>query len=207
MKKLCVIGTLITLVGGVAVSVNAGVYYDIGTGTAAPPPTLGGYSMVGLSGDSLTFDSSDAIAIIPGNVPADYATWSHGYSGTVYQALGATDLTLTLPTGALAFYFYIEPNSKGIYDFTVSSDPATKPTSFSLSINGDGGAAYVGFYSDNTSDPLVSITVETDPAASGFAVGEFGINGVPTVPDTASCLNIIAAIGSLGLAGWRCRRS
>ena len=204
MKKLSVIGTLITLVGGAAVSVNANVYYDIGTGTAAPPPTLGGYSMVGLSGENLAFSSTDAILIEPGNVPTDWTTWSHGDSGTVYTAIGASDLTLTLPTGALAFYLYIEPNSKGTYDFTVTSGSATTP----LSINGDGGARYVGFYSDIASDPLVSITVsQADGTASGFAAGEFGINGVPTVPDTASCLNIIAAIGSLGLAGWRCRRS
>jgi hypothetical protein len=110
-------------------------------------------------------------------------TWSHGYSGDVYwldEDLFGNELTLTLPTDTKAFYLYLEPNFFGTYEFVVSSGLAVE----TLAIDGIGGAQGVGFYTDVPADSLASIVVRRAGGFSdGFAVGEFGINGIKGVPE------------------------
>lgn len=192
-------------------------------GTGAPPGTLGGYSMVGFPSEGRSeFDMvTDVVApsgfanlIFDQELELDFVgsgwdSWSHGYGGAVYQLFeeavsGRTSLMITLPPGTLGFYTYIEPNQKGTYEFTVTSGSTTT----TLGINGDGGARYVGFYTDDTLDPLFSVYVDQpDGLALGFAVGEFGIAQGQAVPDTGSCLGLMtAALGALGLFGRRSLR-
>ena len=110
---------------------------------------------------------------------------------------------LTMPLNTCAFYTYLQPNQKDVYDFTVSSATESK----TVSISGDSGAQFVGFWTDDPADPILSITLDQpDGNALGFAIGEFGIGAVGPVPDVASCWNGLLALVALGLFGWRARR-
>jgi hypothetical protein len=106
-----------------------------------------------------------------------WATWSHGYTGDVYDTLGAEDLTqatITLPAGTKAFYFYAEPQQFATFSVAATAQDGT--TSGPITVQGNSGAQYFGFYGTGSAT-LSSITVTTaDP--TGFAVGEFGINGL-----------------------------
>jgi len=133
-------------------------------GTANPPTTLGGYTMTPYDPGSI--DGASARTVGYG-----WATWGQGYTGTVYVSGGQT-VTLNLSDGTKAVYFYIT----GVSVTTL--------------INGYYGSAGVGFYVDGLGS-LKSISVTcTDP--TGFAIGEFGINGgtisgtVRPVPEPAS---------------------
>jgi hypothetical protein len=42
------------------------------------------------------------------NKPRHWRSWSHGHRGDVYYS--PASLTITLPPGTTAFYFYAEPN-------------------------------------------------------------------------------------------------
>jgi hypothetical protein len=158
----------------------------------AAPPTFGA---------PLTFDQGLELDF----VGSGWATWSHGYSGAVYQLFeqgvsGVTGITMTLPPNTLAFYAYIQPNLKDVYQFTINSGTA----SAILEIDGNGGAKYVGFWTDDASSPLLSVVVDQpDGAALGLAVGGFGINGVP---DAGAWQSGLAALAALAMFGWRVRR-
>ena len=100
-----------------------------------------------------------------------WATWSNGYSGDVY-ATTTDSITITLPAGAQAFYFYAEPDQFATFSISATTDSGA--TSGAIPVAGQGGAEYFGFYSTSSS-ALKTITVSaTDP--DGFAIGEFGIS-------------------------------
>jgi len=109
-----------------------------------------------------------------------WATWSHGYTGDVYDTVSAADpttATITLPSGTNAFYFYAEPNQFSV--LTIQATAQNGTTSGPISVDGNGGAQYFGFYGTG-GVTVASITVTTsDP--QGFAVGEFGISVAPPV--------------------------
>ncbi len=54
-----------------------------------------------------------------------WATWSNGYKGDVYWAYQhfgkATTVTLTLPRGTRAFYFYAEPDKYAVFDLKATA--------------------------------------------------------------------------------------
>jgi hypothetical protein len=100
-----------------------------------------------------------------------WATWSHGYTGDVYFVQG-DQLVMSLPADTKAFYFYAEPNDFDTFDVTATASDGT--TSGPISVTGDSGAKYFGFYATGGAI-LSTITVTVDPGARGFAVGEFGI--------------------------------
>jgi hypothetical protein len=188
-----------------------------GPGTAAPPATLGGYDMFALptdgrpdltttnfapfwGGDTLEFGADLDINQTPGS----WATWSHGYSGTVYFAdpiLSGEAVTLTFPASLKAFYLYVQPNLHGLFEFEFVADGVSQM----LMIEGNGGAQYVGIYTD---DPLGSLTTllvaQRGGAAEGFAIGEFASNvrGGPIVPEPAQA----AGVGLLLLSGLLLRK-
>jgi hypothetical protein len=162
------------------------IIFSDAPGTSAPPSTLGPYSMtpfgadtqaVGASVDSvvgptgnLRFSPSLEHCLTP-NPDGCWETWSNNYSGDVY-ATSSDDITITLPDGTSAFYFYAEPDQFMTFSVTATSDNGT--TSGAIPVAGFAGAEYFGFYTTGSS-PLKSITVSaTDP--DGFAVGEFGIS-------------------------------
>ena len=175
-----------------AAPAGASVTFDGTPGTAAPPSTLGPYDMSSFAsssvangtsvssvneldtfgGATVTFDH----ALVKQTVGSGWSTWSHGYTGDVYTNLGSDGsqdaLTIGLPEGTSAFYFYAEPNNFGTFDVTATAQDGT--TSDAVAVTGASGATYFGFYGD-PGNPLVSVDIAADPAANGFAVGEFGI--------------------------------
>jgi murein DD-endopeptidase MepM/ murein hydrolase activator NlpD len=172
----------------------------VGTpGTSAPPATLGStstmlYSMIPFSPDprptftTVTGVTGPTESLSPSGsastgsigfsrslthckVGGCWATWSNGFTGDVYTT-SAQNVTITLPAGANAFYFYAEPDQ--FSNFTLSAVTASGTSSGPITVNGSSGAKYFGFYTTGTS-PLRTISVTTaDP--TGFAIGEFGIS-------------------------------
>jgi hypothetical protein len=163
------------------------IVFDGSPGTGAPPSTLGPYTMTpfgadarpscGASGSMITGVGTIGFsqALMHRIAGTCWATWSNGYTGDVYGTDSSTDVstvTITLPTGTPAFYFYAEPNQLAVLTITATGDDGT--TSGPISVNGNGGAKYFGFYGLGGAT-VSSITVTTnDPL--GFAVGEFGIS-------------------------------
>ena len=172
------------------------VFDEDSAGTGSPPETLGGYPMTpfgpdsratcGSEGSSVTGvnDPAGTIgfdeALTHGTVPACWQTWSHGYTGDVYETTYATDpnqVTITLPSGTQAFYLYAEPNI--FADFTITATAQDGTTSGPVTVNGDAGASCFGFYGIGGAT-VASITVTS--ADDDFAIGEFGISpGAPIV--------------------------
>jgi hypothetical protein len=168
------------------------IVFDGSPGTGAPPSTLGPYTMTAFGADpqpvcpaegSIVTGVTDPAGTI-GFTPAlrhdratisCWATWSHGYRGDVYDNTSAADptqITITLPTGTRAFYFYAEPNVFDVFNVTATAQDGT--TSGPVPVQGNSGAQYFGFYATGTLN-LASITVTTTADALGLAVGEFGI--------------------------------
>jgi hypothetical protein len=165
-------------------SVTGAIVFDGSPGTAAPPGTLGPYAMTAAAADPRPVDTTVSDTTLPDGTMAfspsvthlttpdgGWATWSNGYAGDVYFDTG-TSLTMTLPSGTGAFYFYAEPNV--FATFTVQATAQDGTTSGPVSVSGDGGATYLGFYGTGGAQ-VKTITVTTDAAAAGFAVGEFGV--------------------------------
>jgi hypothetical protein len=191
---------------------SAAILVDTTPGVGAPPGTLGGYSMTAFPVDpspegtlvlqlappaaapvigNLTF-TTEVEHFLAGSV---WDTWSHGYTGDVYFNEDH-DLLLALPAGTQAFSLYVQPNLKAPFEFRVDSG-ATVAT---LAINGNGGASYIGFYSDDPLDPLQFVYVrQTTMDSDGFAVGEFMINAIPE----PGLWTLVTGLGLCALAGAR----
>jgi hypothetical protein len=190
--------TSIDCTGSACTAPTPGITFDGSPGTAAPPSTLGTYNMKAFGTDPQpscqaegstvpgVTDPAGTIGFTPDlhhdKTPVEgcWATWSHGYTGDVYDTAGAVDpttATITLPSGTNAFYFYAEPNQRIVLTITATALNGT--SSGPVQVDGDGGAKYFGFYGTGGVQ-LASITVTTDDP-EGFAVGEFGISVAPPV--------------------------
>ncbi len=206
---LVVVAAIVLSLGaGQAKALTPWLYIDTSPGTGAPPPTLGGYGMIPFPPDPQpTGTDVTSVAVPPtplgalgpqGSIlfdqPMDHvtigsgwATWSNGYTGDVYTSLDAPDINhvvITLPAKTAAFYLYVEPDIFSTFAVTATGKSAFGwSTSTTLLVNGLGGARYIGVYS--VSGGFVkTIRIDVDPAADGFAVGEFGINGGKIVKAT-----------------------
>jgi hypothetical protein len=166
------------------------IVFDGSPGTGAPPSTLGGFTMSPFGADSQPSCGAPGSSVTSVTGPTGaigfnqavnhdiaglcWATWSNGYTGDVYGTDTSTDVssvTITLPANTGAFAFYAEPNQLAVLTITATSVGGT--TSGPVSVDGNGGAKYFGFYGVGGAK-VASITVTTnDPL--GFAVGEFGI--------------------------------
>ena len=203
-----------------SVCCSAAIIVDTSPGTGAPPGTLGGYSMVAFPDDptpegtmitqlappptalvtgNLEFATEDGLGVehmLVGPSPRLWDTWSHGYTGDLYFNADNDLLLFHLPLRTMAFSMNIQPNLKDDFEFVVFGDR----TFAVLDINGNGGARYVGFYS-NTADPLDLVYIrQTSEDSDGFAVGEFMINGIIPEPGTW------AGLTALGLGVWALAR-
>jgi hypothetical protein len=174
---------------------SVGITFDGSPGTAAPPSTLGPYTMTAFGPDSQPSCPDEGSTVAGVTDPAGtivfapalqhdqatgpcWATWSHGYTDDVYDTINAVDpttATITLPSGTNAFYFYAEPNTFAVFDVEATAQNGT--TSGPIQVQGDSGAKYFGFYGTG-GVTLASITVTTTDT-TGFAVGEFGIQVAP----------------------------
>lgn len=187
-SRISALVTLATL--GLATTASAAVS-AVDLGVVAPPGTVGGYLMGAFSDPSPEGTMTVSLAPPPafpgtGNLlfttPAEHSlvgslwdTWSHGYTGSVYFNEDH-DLLLALPVDTMAFYLYVQPNLKAVFEFTVDSSATT----VTFDIDGNGGARGIGFYSDDPFDPLQYVYIrQTTMDSDGFAVGEFGINVIP----------------------------
>jgi hypothetical protein len=184
-------GTLVALALSAATA-QAAITFSGSPGTGAPPSTLGPYTMTAFGPDSqatgvnvtgVTSPLGGTLAFSPAlyhvlATSAGWATWSNGYTGDVYTPgpYSGTSATLTLPSGTAAFYFYAEPNPFLTYTITATEGSGT--TSGPVSVYGEAGAKYYGFYATGGST-IATISITT---SIGFAIGEFGIErGAPTV--------------------------
>jgi hypothetical protein len=188
-----------------------GEAYDGTPGTAAPPATLGPYSMVPFALD--TRDLFTDVTTVPGptgdltfstganhrQIGSGWATWSHSYAGDVYYH-GGNEFTITLPAGTMAFYLYVESDSFAEHYFTVTSAGVS---SGSVAVLGNAGATYFGFYSVGT--PLSSVTVRMD-SGNGFSIGEFGIasgaGGSMTSPRADVAAVIYGGWSGMAVQAW-----
>jgi hypothetical protein len=165
------------------------ITFDGSPGIGAPPAKLGQYSMTAfepdttpagtvepqISGPTGTVNLSPAL--IHEVVGQGWATWSNGYIGDVYEdatALpdGNFEITITLPPGTGAFYAYAEPNE--FKDYAINATANNGVTSGDVTVNGDAGAKYFGFYA-TCGHTVKSITYVDSGGDTAMAVGEFGI--------------------------------
>ena len=196
------------LLGFVSTGGAIGSLGVLSLGTAAPPSTVGGFSMTPFGADPSALDSmvtsvgsiSFNQAVRHDQVGNGWGTWSHGYAGNVYDtgsSVTPTSLTLTMGGLTSAVYFYTESVNFSAFSFTAT---ASDGSTLTQNINGNGGAAGFGFYGTG-GDTITSITV-TETDTDGFAIGEFGLNGTPSVPEAGSSL-VYASLALLALFGCR----
>ncbi|MGF1785258.1 PEP-CTERM sorting domain-containing protein [Photobacterium swingsii] len=177
-------------------SVSATIFVS-DLGTAAPPATIGGFTMTPFDDDTRP-NSSDVTSVDTPEggaigfdgpmslreIGSGWATWSHGYTGDVYYTNGRQSVTIDLPDFTQAFYLYAEPNPFSVFNITAMSGGVQ----LALDIDGASGAKGWGFWED-ASNYLDSITISSN---TDFAIGEFGIS----VPEPTT-----VALFGLGLAG------
>ena len=211
------IGTLAFMVvfGCFAQAVNAAVVLSALSSpdnTVAPPGTLGGYTMTALaqsytprqtlvnSTDSGPLSIGFGQAVKEVKINDGWGFWSHGYTGNVWSTVDSGNklsVTLTLPTGTKALYFFAQPEALSDQPITVTYSGATG-SPLTLSISGNGGAQGFGLYSD-AGENLTQFTISSVSASGGFAFGEFGIfnsGAGSVVPEPTS----MAIFGLSGLA-------
>lgn len=156
------------------------VIFDGSPGTGPPPATLGPFTMTPFGPDPQAAGQVGSVAGPTGTVtfptPLDHemvavgwATWSNGYTGDVYISDSSDRATVQLPSGTRAFYLYAEPNI--FEDFNVAATSSEGTTSGPVTVQGESGATYFGFYALGKAS-LSEITVTADDLV---AVGEFGI--------------------------------
>ena len=160
-------------------------------GTASPSASLGPYTMIPFQDDSqsagytpvssvesplggfVVFNSSLLHAVTPG----EWLTWSHDYNGDIYYTASNQSVTMTMPQGTSAFYFYAQPNSFSLHTISANtSDGINFDIEINQDVEGYQGASYYGFYGTEGS-VVFSVTVTCEMA--DFAIGEFGIASVP----------------------------
>jgi len=192
---------ILLICGAGHVGHGAAFVFDGSPGTAAPTTTLGNgtveYTMIPFDADNRA--AWDDVGTVPaptggsilfgsllqhrrvGRTPSEgWTTWSHSYTGDVYYESQGT-VTIHLPPGTLAFYFYAQPyeSSSSTYNFEATCGDASSGV---VKITGFEDARFFGFYSTDPSVPLGSITITVPLTAGGFAIGEFGI----AVPEPAT---------------------
>ncbi len=225
MKRLCVMSVAIIVFLSFQVANAAVVFQNLGT--APPPATLGTFAVSSFNqaaqaaNPDFTLLSTIPGSPIPGNlttsfnvtkvtVPVGWGSWSHGYTGVVYDAgFDATTITLTLPPNTGAFYLYAEPGNVGVFTMTATTNTGT--TSGNIGVNGSGGANGFGFYTTAAGESILTIVVTADAAAIGFALGEFGIAQTilftPEIIPTMTECGIIISVLSLGfMSVWFLRK-
>jgi hypothetical protein len=153
--------------------------------TAAPPTTLGQYTMTAFGDDvrpiftSVSDVTSPLGGVVEFSTPLEHRevpsggwqTWSHGYTGDVYWTVGGLSVTLDLPAGTGAFYFYAEPNPQAPFSITAVVDGQIQ----TQVVNGLGGATIFAVYTDDFAE-IDSISISS---SRDFAIGEFGVAAVP----------------------------
>ncbi|MDQ3141514.1 MAG: IPTL-CTERM sorting domain-containing protein [Bacteroidota bacterium] len=192
----------------------AGVVFDGGPGTGAPPVIFNNFVMTKFEADpsplfaQVTSVGSPArcrgdIGFSPAlshrRIGSGWQTWSHGYTGDVYFNPGLGPITITLPPGTQAFYFYAEPNNFTTFNVMATASDGT--TSGIIPITGFAGAKFIGFYTNSVHCTLKSITITYEAGAAGLAIGEFGISCVSMIPTMGEWSLLILGLMLFCIAG------
>ncbi len=218
---------LCVFLGAFSQIAGAGIIGVVGT-TAAPPPTLGAYSLHEFAPDPrpLRQAVSDIASPLGGTVGFDLPftrwtarlvvpRWSHGYEGDVYytynhppysaRTFDLTDATAPELGGVGAFRLaiatFIEADVSVCRVTATTIDGDEEIISFQASAPQN--ARWIGFHTTD-GDLLQSVRIEM-ALTTDFIVGEFAISAIPE-PGT-SVLILFSFVASMG--GWRayCRRS
>jgi len=201
------------LVVGAGSAQAIGAVHFVNGGTAAPPTTLGPYTMAAF-GSSDVRPEGDIVTVVPGptggvglSVPMRhekashlYGQWGNGFTGDVYLAdsPASTTVTLTLPFDTEAFYFYALPDYFGTFNITATSNNGTSSGAIPVTAALSGNAAnYFGFYTDDGSS-ISSITVTVASAGHDIVVGEFGIASSTHAPAFTSPTTTTFTTGTSG---------
>ncbi len=180
-------GALIAALGLAGAAAAAGsIVFSRGPGTGKPPARLRGLSLhrvgrdhrrlatsvSGVSGPTgrIGFSHTLVHERVGNKKKAGYwKTWSNRYHGDVYYS--SSVVTITLPAGTKAFYFYAEPNTQSKFNIAAASGGTS---SGAIAVRGKRGAKFFGFAAKGGGH-LSSVSVASSDS-SGFAIGEFGIH-------------------------------
>jgi hypothetical protein len=122
-------------------------------------------------------------------IGSGWATWSHGYTGSVLFSLGSPSIRMDFDGTVTAFGGYAQPNSFSNYDITLGLDDGSTLTK---NVSGSGGADFFGFYDGSVN--WVEFTTD-DP--NGFAIGELEM-AKSVVPEPGTLLLLGMGLLSLG---------
>jgi len=218
------IGALLVLTGSSLGSraAGAGIVFDGTPGSGAPSATLGGYTMAAFPLDtrpeevgvvttipapSGSITLSSGVQILAVGSTSNTGLWAGGtYTGKIYWTGGnLANLTMTLPAGTRAFYFYATPFACGTFLMQATAQDGTTsgptPVTTTCGPGGEPTARYFGFYasgSEQIATIAVAFTDETTPYHS-FMVGDFGI---AVVADTTPPLIVPSISPQPNANGW-----
>jgi Fibronectin type III domain len=204
MKNRLVLAAITMLMG---LSGHAATSH-VDLGIQSPPSALGACAVTAFSqAPQAAIREGASVEKIPGHpggaglivspgmakktVGQSWGLWSHGFTGVVYST-DQTTATINLPPGTRCFYFYIEPDHQDqFYPITVTPSGGTSETRF---VSGAVGARGFGYHTSGAD--IASIAIVVDPLASGFAIGEFGVGSVVTVPGMPTAVSASAGFAS-----------
>jgi subtilase family serine protease len=162
------------------------VSFTSGSGTSAPPTTVGPYAVTAFS--SITCQNGAKASSVTGprgavvgfspvvqcqQVGDGWPVWANGYGGDVYSVRHPkrTGVTLTLPPDTRAFYLYAAPQTSGTFSVQATAQDGTVSGPFTVT-DSDSGPGFFGFSSGSPSGSIKTITIT---CTDDFAVGEFGL--------------------------------
>lgn len=178
----------------------AQIVFDNSPGTGAPPGALGPYTMTPFGLDGLSAVNPTSVNVTRNAMMVDAPTcggsimfnpmtdhrriptsWNQNwgaYQGDVYWAGPNTMLTINLPAGTRAFYFYASSEQFGMFTVTATAQNGLSSGAIPIVSNpfgvGTPSAQYFGFYTTDNMD-LTTIQISSSDAR-GVAVGQFGIS-------------------------------
>ncbi len=167
-----------------------------GPGGAAPPPAvLGSYAMTpfpDFDGGPIFERIRSVASPLGGQISFNQnmerrkaGPWStgHDWDGNTYMAVDIiTEVEMSLPAEARAFYFYGISPTGGISRLRVTSQTGESVVQLSTSF---GGARGFGLYVTDPAEVLTTVRISTDAFINIF-VGEFGI----AIPEPATAVGL-----------------
>jgi len=147
------------------------------------------------------------VALEKRTVGSSWSTWNNppfveSSNPPVLFRTDGNSLTMTLSVLSTTFGFELEGNSFGAAEYRVTFyEGAVAVGSITETIIGQAGAKLIDAYS--TDEFFTSVRIDNiDGLANGFAIAQVRY----AVPEPASVIMIVQAIGAVGFYGWRKRR-